>query len=353
MAKVLVINPGGSSTKIAVFQDKEEILSKNIKHTGEELKAFSSVIAQKDYRKKFITDTLGDEHPLSSFDVVVGRGGLMRQIQSGTYPINDLMIEDMQNAINGEHASNLGSILARAIADEIGKPSFVVDPVSVDEFEDISRITGVKDLEYASWMHALNHKAVSRVVSEKIGKKYEESNYIVAHLGSGISIVAHKKGKMVDGSGGRTNGPFAADRSGGLPAYALIQLCYSGKYTHKEMVDKVSAFGGFYDYLGTKDLLDIENRVIAGDKEATLIWDAFVYQVSKEIASYAAVFNGDVDRIILTGGVSYSPLLVNGVKERVGFMAPIEVVAGEMEMEALAYGALRVLNNEEEGKEYC
>lgn len=353
MTKILVINPGGSSTKISVFQDKEEVLKSNIAHSGEELKAFDSVMGQKEFRKNLILDTLGDVHPVESFDAVVGRGGLMREIQSGTYGVNDLMIADMTQAIRGEHASNLGCVLAKSIGDEIGKPSFVVDPVSVDEFDEISRVTGVKDLTYSSWMHALNHKAVSREICAKIGKPYHQSNLIVAHLGSGISIVAHRQGKMVDGSGGRTNGPFAADRSGGLPAYALIELCYSGKYSHKEMVDKVSAFGGFYDYLGTKDLIEVEKRIADGDEYAKLIMDTFIYQVSKEICSYGAVFNGNIDRIIMTGGIAHSKLIMEGVKARVNFLAPMEIVAGEMEMEALAFGVLRVLSGEEEARVYC
>ncbi|WP_317855263.1 butyrate kinase [Chakrabartyella piscis] len=353
MKRILVINPGGSSTKISVFEDKVEVLKTNINHSGEELKPYAKVMDQKEFRKNLIIETLGDKYPLTAFDAVVGRGGLMREIQSGTYQTNDLMIVDMEKAIRGEHASNLGCVLAKSIGDAIGKPSFVVDPVSVDEFADVARITGIKDLSYSSWMHALNHKAVTRLVSEKVGKPYAECNFIVAHLGSGISIVAHKDGKMVDGSGGRTNGPFAADRSGGLPAYALIELCYSGKYSHKEMVDKVSAFGGFYDYLGTKDLIAVEKRIASGDAEAKLIMDAFIYQVAKEICSYGVWFDGKVDRVIMTGGIAHSKLIMDAVREKVSYLAPMEIVAGEMEMEALAFGTLRVLNGEEEARVYC
>ncbi|HBF6015039.1 TPA: butyrate kinase [Clostridioides difficile] len=351
--KVLVINPGGTSTKISVFQDENEILKKNITHTREDLKNFSKVFDEYDYRKQLIVDILSSEnHSINSFDAVVGRGGLMKAIKGGTYTVSEEMIEDMRNEINGEHASNLGALLAKTIADEIGVQSFVVDPVSVDEFDDVSRITGISDIEKASWLHALNHKAVSRKIAQKLGGKYEDYNFIVAHLGSGISIVAHKQGKMIDGSGGRSDGPFSPERSGGLLAYPLIELCYSGKYTHDEMVSKVSSIGGMYDYLGTKDMIEIENRIKEGDEKAKLIMDAFIYQVAKEISMYGASLSGNVDRVILTGGISHSEMVVKGVAEKVSYLAPIEIVPGEMEMEALALGALRVLNGEEIAKTY-
>ena len=353
MKKILVINPGGSSTKLAVFEDKKEVYKETINHSGEELKKYDDVMGQLEFRKGLILEKLeSNGHPLKSFDAAVGRGGLMRPIPGGTYSVNDQMVEDMKNAVCGEHASNLGSVLARILGDEVGIPSFVVDPVAVDEFEPKSRITGIKDLAYSSWLHSLNHKAVARKTAEKIGGKYEDFNFIIAHLGPGSSIVPHKKGKMVDGSGGRTNGPFSSDRSGGLPAYALIELCYSGKYTRKELVDKVSAFGGMYDYLGTKDLIEIEKRIQDGDTYAALIFDAFVYQVAKEICMYGATLAGKVDRIILTGGIAHSKKVVEEIRRQVDWLAPVEVEAGEMEMEALALGALRVLNGEEKVKEY-
>ena len=215
-----------------------------------------------------------------------------------------------------------------------------------------ARITGISDLEKFSWFHALNHKAVSRKVAEDMGGKYEDFNFIVAHLGSGISIVAHEKGKMIDGSGGRTDGPFSPERSGGLLAYQLIELCYSGKYTREQMVRKVSAEGGMYDYLGTKDAREVEERAANGDEKAKLILDAFIYQVAKEIALYGASLKGKVDRVIFTGGIAYSEKIVHDVYEKVAYLAPKAVVPGEMEMEALALGALRVLSGEEEVKEY-
>ena len=351
--KILVINPGGTSTKISVFEDKVEIFKKNISHTQEDLNPFKTVFDQYEYRKDLILDTLKDnDFIISDFGCVVGRGGLMKPIAGGTYNVNEKMIQDLRNMINGEHASNLGAVLAKNIGDEISVPSFVVDPVSVDEFHPESRITGISDIEKASWLHALNHKAVCRQVSEDLGGKYEDYNFIVAHLGSGISIVAHNKGRMIDGSGGRSDGPFSPERSGGILTYPLIKLCYSGKYSEEEMVNKVSNIGGMYDYLGTKDMILIEERAEKGEAKAKLIMDAFIYQVSKEIAMYGASLFGKVDKIILTGGIAHSDLVTREVIKRVSYLAPVEIIPGEMEMEALALGALRVLNNEESPKVY-
>ncbi|MDY0236105.1 MAG: butyrate kinase [Gudongella sp.] len=351
--KILVINPGGTSTKIALFQEEEQIFSKNISHTQADLNDFKTVFDQFTYRKELIVDALQEnDYKLSELDCVVGRGGLMKPIAGGVYPVNDRMIEDLRNAINGEHASNLGAVLAKNIGDEYSIPSFVVDPVSVDEFEDVSRITGISDIEKASWLHALNHKAVCRKTAEKLGGDYKDFNFIVAHLGSGISIVAHKNGNMIDGSGGRSDGPFSPERSGGLLAYPLIKLCYSGKYTESEMVNKVSNIGGMYDYLGTKDMIEIEERIKKGDEKASLIMDVFIYQISKEIAMYGASLCGKVDRIILTGGIAFSELVTRGVMDRVSYLAPVEIIAGEKEMEALALGAIRVFEKREATKIY-
>lgn len=351
--KILVINPGGSSTKFSVFEGRQEILKRNIKHTGEDLQPFPTVFDEYEYRTGIITRILEEAgHPLDSFACVVGRGGLMRPVPGGTYRVNDRMVEDLKNAVNGEHASNLGAVIARNIGDAIGAPSFVVDPVAVDEMQDVARITGISDLEKKSWFHALNHKAVARKTAEKMGGRYEDFNFIVAHLGSGISIVAHEKGRMIDGSGGRTDGPFSPERSGGLLTYQLIELCYSGRYTREEMVRKVSSCGGMYDYLGTKDMEEVEKMAESGDEKASLIFRAFTYQVAKEIALYGASLKGKVDRIIFTGGIAYSQKVVSEVSDRISYLAPIEVVPGEMEMEALALGALRVLSHEEEAKEY-
>ena len=351
--RILVINPGGTSTKISVFEGKEQVFKENISHTQADLNDFKTVFDQYQYRKDLILSILEkNKYPIETFNCVVGRGGLMKPIPGGTYAVNERMIEDLKNAINGEHASNLGAVLAKNIGDEIDVPSFVVDPVSVDEFLDVSRITGISDIEKASWLHSLNHKAVCRKVAEDLGGEYKDYNFIVAHLGSGISIVAHNKGQMIDGSGGRSDGPFSPERSGGLLAYPLIKLCYSGKYTEGEMVNKVSNIGGMYDYLGTKDMIEIEERIEKGDEKAKLIMDAFIYQVSKEVAMYGASLSGKVDRVILTGGIAHSDLVTEEVTKRVSYLAPVEIIAGEMEMEALALGALRVLGGVEQSKEY-
>lgn len=351
--KILVINPGGTSTKIAVFENETQVFKANITHTREDLKKFQHVFDQFDYRRQLIVNALSEAgFSLKDFSCIVGRGGLMNPILGGTYLVNDRMIEDLQNAIHGEHPSNLGSALAKSIGIESGAPAYVVDPVSVDELMPIARISGISDLERPSWFHALNHKAVARWAAERLGKKYEDCHLIIAHLGSGNSIVAHKKGQMIDGSGGRTNGPFSPERSGGLPTYPLVNLCYSGKYTQEEMVEKLSSIGGMYDYLGTKDAEEVERRMKEGDEKASLIYQAFVYAISKEICSYAAAFCGQVDCIVLTGGIAHSQYVVDQVTKMTGFLAPVEVVAGEFEMEALALGALRVLQGKEEAKIY-
>lgn len=351
--KILVINPGGTSTKLAVFQGEKEIFSLNISHTQEDLESYKKVFDQYSYRRGLIEDALKENGlDINKVQAVVGRGGLMKPILGGVYPVNDRMIEDLRNEINGQHASNLGAVLAKSIGDDLGVPSFVVDPVSVDEFMDISRVTGISWLENASWLHSLNQKAVSRKVAKDMGGAYEDFNFIVAHLGSGNSIVAHEKGRMIDGSGGRTDGPFSPERSGGLPTYPLIELCFSGKYTREEVVNKVSNTGGFYDYLGTKDMIKVEEMIEAGDQKAKLIMDSYIYQVAKEIAMYGASLKGKVDKIIITGGIGYSDMVVEGIRDRVSYLGDIVVVPGEMEMEALALGALRVLRKEEEGKVY-
>lgn len=351
--KLLIINPGGTSTKIAVYEDVNEIFKASIDHTAEELKPFEHVFDEFEYRKNLILDTVKEAgFDISEFGCVAGRGGLCKPVEGGTYTVNDRMIEDFRNAVCGEHASNLGAVIAKSIGDELGVPSFIVDPVAVDEMMDKARVTGLAELERPAWFHALNHKAVARSIAEKIGKKYEDCNFIVAHLGSGISICAHKNGKMVDGSGGRTNGPFSPERCGSLPTYPLVQLCYSGKYTESEMVNKISKFAGMYDFLGTKDSREVEKRIAEGDEKAKLVYDAFVYSTAKEICSYVPAFDEPIDRIIITGGIAHSKYVTEEIERMTKAIAPTEVVAGEYEMLALALGAIRVMHGEELAKEY-
>lgn len=349
---ILVINPGGTSTKIAVFKDEELIFKKSIVHSQEEIGRFQKVFDQFEYRYRLITEALVESSIDTSFDAVVGRGGLMKPIQGGVYEINDKMISDMQNEISGEHASNLGAPLAKKFGECYNIKSFVVDPVSVDEYLPVSRLTGLSEITKYSWLHPLNQKAVCRKIAEKMGGKYEDFNFIVAHLGSGISIGAHKRGLLIDGSGGRSDGPFSPERSGGILTYQLVELCYSGKYTRDEMIDKISNRGGFYDYLGTKDMQLVEKYIKEGNKKAELVMDAFILQVSKEICSYFATLEGEVDKIILTGGIAYSDFVVKRIIERIEKLASIEVVAGELEMEAMAAGAIRVLSGKEKTKIY-
>ncbi len=351
--KLLIINPGGTSTKIAVYKDQNELFKITIDHSAEDLKPFPHVFDEVEYRKKLILKTVADAgFDIKEFGCIAGRGGLCRPVQGGTYTINDRMIEDFRNAVCGEHASNLGAVIAKSIGDELCIPSFIVDPVAVDEMIDKARVSGLAELERPAWFHALNHKAVARAVSQKLGKKYEESNFIVAHLGSGISICAHRNGKMIDGSGGRTNGPFSPERCGSLPTYPLVELCYSGKYNKSEMVNKISKFAGMYDYLGTKDTREIEKRIKEGDIKAELIYDAFIYSTAKEICSYVPSFDQPIDRIIVTGGIAHSEYVTTELERMTKTVAPMEVVAGEYEMLALALGSLRVLRGEEDAKEY-
>lgn len=351
--KIMVINPGGTSTKTAVFEDEYVLFKKTIIHAADELRRFPHVVDQLDYRRNIILDTLSEAGFVpGDFSCVVGRGGLLAPLQGGTYGVNEQMTKDLKKAVHGEHPSNLGPILAKEIADEVNIPSFIVDPVSVDELMPIARISGLAELERPSWFHALNHKAVAHFIAKRIEREYEDCNFIIAHLGSGNSIVAHKEGRMIDGSGGRSNGPFSPERSGGLPTYPLVELCYSGKYSHEEMVDKISSGGGIYDHLGTKDAREVEERIKKGDEKARTVYQAFVYSVAKEICSYAAVFEGKVDCIILTGGLAHSGYVTEEITRMTGFLAPVEIVPGEFELEALAYGALRVLRKEEEPKCY-
>jgi len=351
--KILAINPGGTSTKIAVFSNEEELFSENVMHQESELHDFDTVFDQFRYRKDVIVEMLREnDYMLEDFDCVVGRGGLLKPVEGGTYKVNDAMIDDLRNAINGEHPSNLGPVIAKDIADSIGVPAFIVDPVSVDEFLDIAKISGISDIERSSWMHALNQKAVCRETAERLNGKYQDFNFIVAHLGSGISIAAHLKGSMIDGSGGRCDGPFSPERCGGLPSFPLVELCYSGKYTQKEMVSKISTKAGMFDYLGTKDMMDIENKYLAKEEKVVKVLDSFIYQTAKEIAAYGASLSGDVDRIIITGGIAHSALIVEKLKERVGYLGQFEIIPGEKEMMALALGALRVMSGTEEIQTY-
>ena len=350
----LIINPGSTSTKIGVFEDETQILDKTLRHSTEEIAQFATIFAQKDFRKQIILDALKEENiDPKSFQVIVGRGGLLKPIPGGTYAVNDALLADLKNPPQGEHASNLGGILAREIGDELGVPSYIVDPVVVDEMEPVARISGVPEISRVSIFHALNQKAMARRYAKEVGKKYTDLNLIVVHMGGGVSVGAHEKGRVVDVFNALDgDGAFSPERAGGLPSGALIKMCYESGLTEEEMRKKIVGNGGFNAYLGTNDARDVEKRVNEGDKEATLIRDAFVYQMSKNIGAMAAVLSGKVDAIIMTGGIAYDKAVTQMISDRVSFIAPVKLYPGEDELLALAQGALRVMNGEEEAKAY-
>ncbi len=349
MSRILVVNPGATSTKIGVFDDEQICVSKSIDHQGEELKMFDRVFDQFQYRIDLITRVLEEAGiSLESLDSVVGRGGLLKPIPSGTYVVNQAMLDDLKEAVRGEHASNLGGVIANAIAAPLNIPAFIVDPVAVDELEPVARISGMPELPRISLSHALNSKAVARKVAKEMGQKYSDMNFIVAHMGSGITISAHKNGRAIDVNTNQDEGPFAPDRCGSLPAWSLIKLCYSGKYTEQELIKKTLGSGGMFAYLGTKDIREAKKMAEAGNEQAQIVLNAMVYQVCKEIGAMSAVLYGKVDRIIITGGIAHNIFITDEIKERVGYIAPVVIIPGEEELESLAAGALRVLKGEEE-----
>jgi butyrate kinase len=354
MEKILVINPGSTSTKLGFFEGEKPIFIEVLKHNSEEIKKYKRIFDQYEFRKNVVLNFLKDKNiSLESITCVVGRGGLIKPVESGTYIVNEKMIEDLKEAKRGEHASNLGAIIAYEIAKELNIPAFIVDPVVVDEMDDIARISGLKGIERKSIFHALNQKAVARKAAKDLGKKYEDVNLIVVHLGGGISIGAHRKGKVVDVNNALNgDGPFAPERAGGLPTQDLVDLCFSGKYTYEEMKKKLAGEGGLVSHLGTNDAREVERRIESGDNYARLVYEAMAYQISRTIGEMAAVLKGDIDAIVVTGGIAYSNMLVNWIKERVSFLGKILVYPGEDEMGALALGALRVLRKEEEPKIY-
>lgn len=353
MNRILAINPGATSTKIAVFDNEIPVLKKIVEHQGQDLQLYSQIFDQYEYRLKFVLQALSEvKIELATLSAIVGRGGLLKPVAGGTYAVNQLMLEDLKKAERGEHASNLGAVMADHLARQLGIPAYIVDPVAVDEMEPVARISGLPDVPRASLSHALNSKAVARKVARDMGKRYEDVNLVVAHLGTGVSVSPHKHGRMIDVNNAQEEGPFSPDRCGGLPARLLVKLCFSGKYTEKELLGKLLGSGGIYAYLGTKDVREAEQRAAEGDELANTVLDAMAYQVAKEIGAMSAVLAGKVDNIVLTGGIAYSQRIVTAIAERVAYLAPIVVVPGEEEMESLTAGALRVLQGEEAAKTY-
>ncbi len=352
--KSLVINPGSTSTKIGVFEDETLLFEETLRHTTEEIARFSCMADQKDFRKDIIVEMLKEkDFDIHSLNMVVGRGGLLKPIVSGTYVVSDALIADLKKGVQGEHASNLGGLIAREIADSVNVPSYIVDPVVVDELIPEARLSGVPEIPRVSIFHALNQKAIAKRYAKEIGRPYEDLNLIVVHLGGGVSVGAHEKGKVIDVFNALDgDGAFSPERAGGIPSGGLIRMCFSGEFTEKEVMRKVLGNGGLNAYLGTNDMRDVEKKVAEGDKEWTLVREAFMMQVSKDIGSMACVLKGKVDQILITGGIAYNKTVIDSLTERSGWIAPVKAYPGEDELLALVQGALRVVNGEEDAKEY-
>ena len=352
--RILIINPGSTSTKIGVFDNEVSILEKTIRHDVELTHSFEKMIDQYEFRKKTILETLEENGiNLSKINAVCGRGGLLRPIPGGTYAVNQAMLSDLRSGFAGQHASNLGGILAHEIASGLNIPAYIVDPVVVDELEPIARISGFPFIERKSIFHALNQKAVARRVAQDYQKKYEEMNCIVAHMGGGITVGVHQRGRVIDVNNGlHGDGPFSPERAGTVPAGDLVSLCYSGEFYLDEMMKKLVGNGGLFGYLGTSNAVEVEKRIENGDDKAKLVYEAMAYQVAKEIGAASTVLFGKVDAIILTGGLAYGTHFVKMIIDRIHWIADVIVHPGENELQALAEGALRVLRGEEAAKEY-
>ena len=355
MHKLLIINPGSTSTKIAVFQDKECVFKTNIKHSAEEIAPFEHIAEQYHFRKEVILNTLKEAGmELNDLSMVVGRGGLLKPLTSGIYEVNEAMKRDLVNSPVGEHACNLGGLIADDIAKSVGVKAYIADPVIVDEMEDVARFSGHPAFPRMSVFHALNQKMIARQHAAAVGKRYEDLNLIGIHLGGGISVAAHKKGRVVDVNNALNgDGPFTPERSGALPSGPLMNACFSGKYTKKEIDLMLKGQGGFVAYLGTNDAMEVENRVKAGDKEWELVYRAMAYQVAKEVGGLAAsAFSMDVDAIFVTGGMAYDKNFCKILESHLGKIAPVCVYPGEDEMMALTLNGLMVLNGETVAKIY-
>jgi butyrate kinase len=353
--RILAINPGSTSTKIAVFQNTNPLFVKSMNHSNEELNGFDRVTDQHSFRKEIIYKELqAAEIDLSEIRAVVGRGGMLKPISSGVYEVNEAMKYDLYHSKVGDHASNLGGLIADDIASSLPNArAFIADPVVVDELEDIARVSGHPEFSRISIFHALNQKAIARQHAKSVMRKYEDMNLIVVHLGGGITVGAHQKGRVIDVNQGLDGeGPFSPERSGTLPVGDLARLCFSGKYTEKEVLKMIKGNGGLFAHLGTTSAYEVEQRAQAGDEQAKFIFDAMAYQVAKAIGSMYPVLRGQVDAILITGGIAHSKWFVNQIIDRVYRIAPTHVYPGEDEMRALAVNGLMVLTGEVEAKEY-
>jgi butyrate kinase len=344
--KILVINPGSTSTKMAVYEDEKPVLLRNIAHTAEELAPFGAITEQQDFRRQLILDELQQANIPLEFDAVIGRGGLVKPIAGGVYEIDEQMVNDtLHGCVMHNHACNLGCLIAHEIAATIdGCRAFIADPGVVDELSPLARISGSPLMPRICIWHALNQRAIARRYARGIGKEYEDLNLIICHLGGGISVAAHEHGRAIDANNALDGeGPFSPERAGSLPAVDLIRLCFSGKYSEKQLLKRIAGQAGLTAHLGTNNMREILERIHQGDEHAKLIVDAMIYHTAKQIASEGAVLCGQIDAILLTGGMAHSDYIVSELRKRIGFLAPVYIFPGENEMQALALNALAVL----------
>ncbi|MCL2564461.1 MAG: butyrate kinase [Defluviitaleaceae bacterium] len=352
--KMLIINPGSTSTKIAVYENQAPLFEEKLAHSIEELAHFNKLADQLDFRREVLETALkGRNISFGELDGIVSRGGLTRPVESGIYEINELMVSELKTGKYGEHASNLASMIAFELSKKYGLPCWIADPVVVDEMQDIARFSGIPQLQRKSIFHALNQKAVSRRVAGDMGKKYDECNFVVAHLGGGISVAAHKKGKCIDVNnalGGE--GPYSPERAGGVSAFGLIDMCFSGDYTKDDLKKLLVGKGGLTAYLGTNDGREIEAMIKNGDKNAEAVFNGMAYQVAKEIGAAATVLHGELDAIILTGGLAHNKDFVTFIENMVKYIGSVVVYPGEDELLALAESGYRVLSGQENARKF-
>ncbi|MDL2217415.1 butyrate kinase [Christensenellaceae bacterium OttesenSCG-928-M15] len=351
---ILAINPGSTSTKIAVLQREAQSFETTIRHPAAELGAFETVIDQFEFRKELILKALQEGGvPLASLNAVVGRGGLLRAMKGGTYTINERMLHDLKIGINGQHACNLGGLIAHALSRELLIPCYIVDPPVVDEMDDIARLSGMPGMERESRFHTLNHRAAGHAAAKQLNKQYKDCNFVIAHMGGGISVSAHQKGRVTDTNNGvDSEGSYTPERAGTLPVRALIRMCMSKEHTYEQMCKKTVGEAGLMGYLKTNDAREVVKRVEEGDEYAKLVYEGMCYQIAKEIGAYAVVLKGEIDGICLTGGLAHDVYLTSYIRDMVEFLAPVFIFPGENELRALADGVFRVMDGQEEAKEY-
>lgn len=352
MYKILAINPGSTSTKISLYENEKEVFVETLRHSVEELSAFNSIPDQREFRKNKVLEFLKKNNfNIEEISAVVGRGGGLPPVKSGAYKVNEEMFDLLTNRPLVEHASNLGGIIAYEIADDIKVDAYIYDSVAVDEMEPIAKVTGFPEVQRKSIMHALNMRACAIKAAKNLNKKYEECNFVIAHLGGGITMSVHKGGKMIDIISD-DEGPFSPERSGRVPGLSMIDVCFSGEFSKTDMKRRVRGNGGLKAHLNTVDAIEVEKMIEAGDEKAKLLYEAMAYQIAKGIGELSTVLCGELDGIILTGGIAYSKLLTSWIIDRVKFISDVIVMPGENEMESLSLGILRVLNGEEAYNEF-